>query len=238
MDKTQLQAALEHIDVWLLIFGVIVVIGVGGESIFGIRHWWNSRKLQAILQNEEREREERIEELNKEAAQLRKDADTLEAQIAPRRLDLEQQTKIVENCKGFKTLFAGKRVKVLSYTLDTESFVFAEQIVKALRDSGMVVNDDAMSITPMMGTVAFGVQVFGSDTELAKKIAEAIGSSGKTVAVSFVTNDPTGGAMRVETANSRLPHDATIFVGLKMPDADTIDELKRITPATKPAEPR
>ena len=48
--------------------------GVGGESIFGFRHWWNSRKLQTIQEAEERQREETIANLNKEAAQLRKDA--------------------------------------------------------------------------------------------------------------------------------------------------------------------
>ena len=45
MDKAQIQAALEHIDVWLLVFGIIVVIGVGGESFFGIRHWWNGPQI-------------------------------------------------------------------------------------------------------------------------------------------------------------------------------------------------
>ena len=56
-----------------------------------------------------------------------------------------------------------------------------------------------------------GIQVFGSDSELAKKIAEAIGSSGKPIAVSFAATDPTAGAMRVETLNSRLPHEATVL---------------------------
>ena len=217
MDKTQLQDLLGRIDIWLLVFGIIVVIGVGGESFFGIRHWWNSRKLQAIQESEEQERTEIIARLNREAAKLRKEADELELQITPRRLDLDQQSKITANCKGFKNLFAGKRIKVVSYTLDTESFVFAEQIVKALRDSGMVVDDEAMSITPTMGTLVFGVNAFGTDLELAKKIAEAIGSSGKTVAVSFTESDPTVGTMRFETANSRLPHEATLLVGLKPP---------------------
>jgi hypothetical protein len=67
MDKAQLQATLQTIDIWLLIFGIIVVIGVGGESIFGFRHWWNSRKLQAIQEGEERQREETIANLNKES---------------------------------------------------------------------------------------------------------------------------------------------------------------------------
>ena len=235
MTKEALEALIRTLEFWGLIFGVIVVIGVGGESVVGIRIWRNSRKLQAILHTEEQQREQRIAELNKEAAQLRKDADILEAQIAPRRLDLAQQSKIATNCRGFKNLFVGKRIKVVSYTLDTEGFVLAEQVVKALRDSGMVVDDDAMSIMPTMGTLVFGINVFGPDAELAKKIAEAIGSSGKPVAVGFVTNDPTADTMRFETANSRLPHEATVLVGLKMPDPNTISELNRVMPATKPS---
>ena len=177
MDKAQLHTLLARIDVWLLIFGVIVVVGVAGESFFGIRHWWNSRKLQAIQDAEERQREETIASLNQEAARLRKEADELEAQIAPRRLDLEQQVKIAENCKGFKNLFAGKRIKVVSYSLDTESFVLAQQVVGALRASGMTVDDDAMSITPMMGTLIFGINVFGSDSELARRSLRALAAA-------------------------------------------------------------
>ena len=72
MDKSQLEALLGKIDVWLLVFGAVVVIGVAGESFFGIRHWWNSRKLQAIQASEEQEREETIARLNREAADLHK----------------------------------------------------------------------------------------------------------------------------------------------------------------------
>jgi hypothetical protein len=61
MDKAQLDTLLGRIDVWLLIFGVVVVVGVAGESFFGIRHWWNSRKLQAI---------QRAEDLNQEHREL------------------------------------------------------------------------------------------------------------------------------------------------------------------------
>lgn len=93
MDKAQIQATLENIDVWLLVFGVIVVIGVGGESIFGIRHWWNSRKLQMIQETEDKVREQTIAELNHQAAQLSKETEDehtariqIEAKVAWRRL--------------------------------------------------------------------------------------------------------------------------------------------------------
>ena len=74
MDKAEIEALLARIDVWLLVFGIIVVVGVAGESFFGIRHWWNSRKLQTIQRAEERTHEEEIARLNKEAGEARKTA--------------------------------------------------------------------------------------------------------------------------------------------------------------------
>lgn len=80
MDKSELEALLARIDVWLLIFGVIVVIGVAGESFFGIRHWWNSRKLQRIQNAESAAQREEIARLNREAGEARNSAAKAEAQ--------------------------------------------------------------------------------------------------------------------------------------------------------------
>jgi len=57
-----------NIDFWLLVFGVIVVIGVGGESVLGIRHWWNSHKLDAIHETENETPRVEIARLNADAA--------------------------------------------------------------------------------------------------------------------------------------------------------------------------
>jgi hypothetical protein len=226
-------------SVLLITFGIMGELGAGIKiaSINGALRSKNaelrskSGQLIALLDQE-------TEQLHKVAGELKSENLKLEAQIAPRRLDLDQQVKIAENCKGFKSLSMGKRIKLVSYSLDTESFVLAEQIVEVLRASGMTVDDEAMSITPMMGNLVFGINVFGSDPELAKKIAEAIGSSGKPIAVGFAATDPTAGTMRVETANSRLPHEATVLVGLKPFDANTANELMRImNPTVKPTKP-
>jgi hypothetical protein len=223
---------------WHFLGALLVTIGVAGEFVVEYEQTGAESDLS-------RASAEARENLNAEAARAREDAAKikaenlkLEAQITPRRLDLDQQVKIAENCKGSKNLFMGKRIKLVSYSLDTESFVLAEQIVEVLRASGMTVDDEAMSITPMMGNLVFGINVFGSDPELAKKIAEAIGSSGKPIAVGFTATDPTAGTMRVETDNSRLPHEATVLVGLKPFDANTANELMRIMkPRVKPAKP-
>jgi hypothetical protein len=149
----------------------------------------------------------------------------LEEQIEPRRLTKEQKIKIADNCSHFKDLFNGKRVRVVSYSFDVEGFVFAEQIVSSLRSSGMTVDDDTRSITPV-GTLIMGINVFGSDSKLAKEIAEAIGSSGSLIAVSFVETDPTAGAIKFEYG-SPAPQ-STILVGLKPPDKETTEELKSV----------
>ena len=158
---------------------------------------------------------------------LRADNLKLEEQIAPRRLTKEQKVKIADNCARFKAMFAGKRVKVVSYALDTEGFVFSEQIVSSLRASGMMVDDDSMSITPV-GTLVMGINVFGSDSKLAEEIANAIASSGSPIAVGFVETDPTAGAMKIEYG-APAPQ-ATVLIGLKPPDKETINELKMTMP--------
>lgn len=231
---------------WITLIGAIgwllIVVGVAGEFV-----------AEEIVSNADRaietfntiqlgkaettagEANERASNSETEAAALRKEADTLEAQIAPRRLTPDQEAKITKNCEGFKELFEGKHIRVVSYSLDTESLVFSEQIVSALHNSGMWIDDDSMSITPM-GTLVFGINVFGSDSQLAKKIAGAIGSSGKPIAVGFVEKDPTADAMHVEY--SKAPHEVTVLVGLKPFDPNTVKELKKIVrPAPKPTNP-
>jgi hypothetical protein len=119
MDKAQLETLLGRIDVWLLIFGVVVVVGVAGESFFGIRHWWNSRKLQAIQRTEDEQREEKIAQLNKEAVDARlqiaqaneraanAEKSAAEARLAlekmrlPRRLTEEQRARIADKMRAF-----------------------------------------------------------------------------------------------------------------------------------------
>lgn len=46
--KDELETLLGRFEVWLLVFGILVVVGVAGESLFGIRTWWNNRKLQEV----------------------------------------------------------------------------------------------------------------------------------------------------------------------------------------------
>src|SRR2546426_8038734 len=82
MDKTELEALLARIDIWLLVFGIVVVVGVAGESFFGIRHWWNSRKLQALQNAESLAQQGEIERLKKESGSTLERAANAEKQAA------------------------------------------------------------------------------------------------------------------------------------------------------------
>jgi hypothetical protein len=82
VDRAQIEALLGKIDIWLLVFGIIVVVGVAGESFFGIRHWWNSRQLQAIQRADELNLQAEIARLNKQAGDAFERASKAEENLA------------------------------------------------------------------------------------------------------------------------------------------------------------
>ncbi len=151
---------------------------------------------------------ERAAEANKIAEDEKLARIKLEAQIAPRRLTKEQQAAITADCSIFK----GKRVQVLSYSLDPEGFVLAEQIVAAFRSSGMAVDDDAFTITPG-GNITFGVAVFGQEPKLSRSIASILSKQGNLGAAAMDT-DPTQNSIKI-VFGKLPPHAAVILVGLK-----------------------
>ena len=84
-----IEQSLATIDVWLLIFGIFVVIGVGGESIFGIRAWLINRKLHSVQieiesfhQAETAVLVNQAADANRDASFARKDAEAFKLDIA------------------------------------------------------------------------------------------------------------------------------------------------------------
>jgi len=47
-EKEALETALNGLDRWLILFGMLVAIGVVGESVFGFIHWRKSNRLRVI----------------------------------------------------------------------------------------------------------------------------------------------------------------------------------------------
>src|ERR1017187_4149126 len=79
--RSEIESVLSRIDVWLLIFGVLVVIGVGGESVFGIKAWLSNRKLRDVERLIEGERDIESKTLEKETETLKGNNLALEAEV-------------------------------------------------------------------------------------------------------------------------------------------------------------
>lgn len=149
-SKAEIVTRLASIDLWLLIFGVIVVIGVGGESIFGIRHWWNSRKFQAVEDLESTAQQAQVAGLNAEIARLNADAARLnadaeqakqkqaEAELKVERLRYLQMPRWVDEkpfLAALKDQLKPSRV-LISYAEDDESERLANQFEALLYQAG------------------------------------------------------------------------------------------------------
>jgi hypothetical protein len=135
-----------------------VVIGVAGESIFGIRAWWNNRKLHSVQESIDELRQAETSRFNKQAAEANKDAGLaqkaageaneraakaekqaaeakleLEKLKTPRSLSAEQQKRVSEKLG----VFAGKQFDV-ALNVEPEPQNLLLQIEDALKAAGWI----------------------------------------------------------------------------------------------------
>jgi hypothetical protein len=227
--KETLEALISRLEFWALVFGIIVVVGVAGESFFGIRIWWNSRKL-SRLQGEENQRlEATISELNKSTAEAHRESAEALAKAEAFRLDIAkaneraaEANRVAEEEKlarlKIEERMAGRRVtkelhdrfvpilkpfggSVAGVTKlgDMEAGVFADDIIKLLQDSNWTV------VVNSVGTASpprYGLAgVIDERTEAGKALASAI----KMLPTASVES------------RSLTRGVASIFVGLKPP---------------------
>jgi hypothetical protein len=175
MDKSQIEALLARIDVWLLMFGVIVVIGVAGESFFGIRHWWNSRKLQAIQSADDLAQEHAIADARKEAAEANAKAGSFQLQIAqaneraanaelelaklkaPRVLTEGQQRELLAALKPFPDT----AISIEFEYADGEAKALAMQLWGVLNKAGWKATFGPSTGMPAASTLGIVVSTFG-----------------------------------------------------------------------------
>lgn len=94
--KEALEAALERTDIWLMIFTAIVALGVGGEAVFGVRHWLLSRRLRTVLSAEDQQHRAEIARLNDKAGEANE-----QAGIAQRDAEIARK-----NAEGFRLQIA------------------------------------------------------------------------------------------------------------------------------------
>jgi len=129
MDKGQLISSLNRLDVWLIAFGVLVAIGVVGESVVGFLHWRRSNQLQTVQEAENLTLSLKVADANARA---------LEAQVAlarfraPRQVTDEQGTQI----SGALGQFAKTPFCMSMVVGDNEAFGLLAQIASVLEHAG------------------------------------------------------------------------------------------------------
>lgn len=168
---------------------------------------------------------------NARAAEASKAAETerierlqLEAKIAPRLLTKEQRTILASNLSAISERLNGRMIRVVSYSSDTEAFVYLEQLSRLIADAKIRVDDESLSITPS-GSLVFGIAVFSTNNELADLVLSALNGNGSSINAIRAVADPAAGAMSILRSNSTP--DLTLIVGHKMPDKESTETLQR-----------
>jgi len=85
--RDALETILDGFEVWVIVFGILVVVGVGGETIYGVRTWWNNRKLHVVEQSIDRLRQSEIATLTSSGESLTLQMKLADARIAEAQRD-------------------------------------------------------------------------------------------------------------------------------------------------------
>jgi hypothetical protein len=97
--KEALETSLQHIDVLLQIFAVIVAVGVLGEAVFGVRHVLLSRRLRVIEKAEDLQHRLTIAGLQRDGESLKKTANDAEQKAEGFRLQIAQANERAANAE-------------------------------------------------------------------------------------------------------------------------------------------
>ncbi len=152
MTKQEIESSINTLEVLLIIFGVLVAVGVTGESVFGFRLWRRNIQLRDIQSAENRGQEREIERLKKESETIRLDT----ANAVARAADAEKEAAIanearlkIEERLAFRRIspeahrgfvaalkpYAGSTVKVTKLG-EFEAGLFADDLISVLKDAG------------------------------------------------------------------------------------------------------
>jgi hypothetical protein len=158
-----------------------------------------SQAVERAAKAEKATEDERIERLK------------LEKQVAPRRLTAEQQNAIADSLKQFK----GRKVNLVSYSLDVEAGILAYQIKPALQRAGLLVDDKISQFLTAGPGILLGIHINGPlvEKEFVMALANSLTKNGKLL-FSGIRADSFPGADAAQV---------NIFVGAKPPsDADRL----------------
>jgi hypothetical protein len=177
-----------------------VIIGVFGELLADGGIFGSSLRLQSLQEAD-------IARANSATEGLRAANLALEKQIQPRRLTRAQQVAIGTALESF----AGKRVRVESYFLDSESAILGKQIVYALALAGIDPDDAIMNVTSTIESFLFAVHVSGGDEKLTTALLTALGNADLLTS----PNPPKGSWTGFGVAHPEIIPAAVVFVGAK-----------------------
>ena len=142
--KDALETFISRIDIWLIVVGIIVVVGVAGESICGYIALLNNRKLQkvqhsidelrraetAFFSNQAAESNERSKRLESENLLLRSKVAEHESRLQPRRITPTRKTMVSALLKtstnGKVSVAAdlmGRNSEILGYATDVRDMM-------------------------------------------------------------------------------------------------------------------
>jgi len=153
------------------------------------------------------EADARAAEADRKTEEERLERLKLEAKIAPRRLNADQQHAITAALKPF----SGRKVMVKSYAQDVEAAILGKQIIESLKFANIEVSDNTLSVSSFR-SIALAVHVTGNDETLVATLLDALSSVGNL----YVTPEPppaTAGIAMGGGNESAMA--AVIFVGSK-----------------------
>lgn len=208
MGKAELEAVIATLEKWSILFGVLVAIGVTGESVVGFRLWRRNDELKTIQEREIAGLADRAATANRRTAEL-------QALIQPREMSDEQLREVTNRLKSL----TGRSLLIGSHWNDVESARLARQIKAALNAAGIGLSngnpDDQIGRYPEVPLGLFGGGVL-SGVEIHTGI-EVWGAHKEMLAT--VLRSACNLAVTTPEAQSpfefSIPDLITVFVGVK-----------------------
>lgn len=152
---------------WAITGGVLVTTGVAGELIVGIESSREetglrntNHQIESFLNDKASANEREAEQLRKDAERLKTDNLKLKASIQPRTLDADARKDIGKELSKFASHFSGRKIKVMSYAADAEGVVFSLEVMDVITRAGIVVDPVIGRIEPV-GLVDTGLNITG-----------------------------------------------------------------------------
>jgi len=126
MTKEALDALISRLEIRAVIFGVIVGIGVVGESVYGFRIWWNNRKLRKLQDEENLALQLKISEFQQKAEEAKRDSAAAESHLAGAKassaLAEQHAAEANERAKRFESQIAEANARAAEAELELAKF--------------------------------------------------------------------------------------------------------------------